>query len=444
MNEVLVSVIIPFYNSQDFIHECLDSIIGQSYHNIEIICVDDGSTDNTKEILESYRSRDNRFQLIYKVHTGMGAAEARNAGIIQAKGKYLVILDSDDFFDKDLIRLTVEKAENSNADIVLYDAFYYDNLSHSLKDVTEILNKTYLPEKEVFSRNDIPKHIFQLNIGAAWSCIFKKELIEKNNLRFQSVYHADDLLFTYSALALAERITVLNKRLLYYRMNNLQSQTANKTISPTSAFQANYALKKVLLENGIYDELEQSFVNMAVKYNYWYLDTMQTYDVFEELYYMYQNEYLDKLGITGHDEDFFYLKTMHQWCDKVKTNSVNEYLFYLLKGEGFGQYTYSTNYVFPVNKGLKNKKIILYGAGNVGRAYYIQMLYSRYCNIVLWVDANYKVLENIVKDPLEVKDTEYDHVLIAIEDVNTAKVVEKYLLGLGVSREKIIQMEHLT
>ena len=121
----LVSIVIPVYNSEKYLEECLDSVLGQTYHNLEIICVNDGSSDSSGTILERYALADKRIQIITKENGG--PASARNDGLSKAKGKYIQFLDSDDFFDKELIRITVDKAIRTDSQIVISTGLIYDD-----------------------------------------------------------------------------------------------------------------------------------------------------------------------------------------------------------------------------------------------------------------------------------------------------------------------------
>ena len=126
MEDILVSVIVPVYNVENYLRQCLNSITGQTLKNIEIICVDDSSTDGSKRILEEYAKKDERVKIITQPNKGAGAA--RNNGLSVAKGKYLSFLDSDDFFEPDMLEHAYNKAEEDCADFVVFksDQYYTD------------------------------------------------------------------------------------------------------------------------------------------------------------------------------------------------------------------------------------------------------------------------------------------------------------------------------
>lgn len=121
---ISVSVIIPVFNAEKYLSQCLDSIVNQTLTNIEIICVDDGSTDTSFQILKEYEEKDSRVIVLSKSNAGAGTA--RNEGLKIAKGKYLSFLDADDFFERNMLECAYGKAEQDNADICIFESDLYD------------------------------------------------------------------------------------------------------------------------------------------------------------------------------------------------------------------------------------------------------------------------------------------------------------------------------
>ena len=121
--DLKVSVIVPVYNGEKYIEECMDSIVGQTLREIEIICVDDGSTDGSPEILERFRRQDKRVRLISQENAGAGAA--RNRGFKEAGGEYLSFLDADDFFEPDMLETAYRKAKEQKAQILVFGSDQY-------------------------------------------------------------------------------------------------------------------------------------------------------------------------------------------------------------------------------------------------------------------------------------------------------------------------------
>ncbi len=181
-----VSVVIAVYNAETFLRQCLDSVAGQTLRDMEIICVNDGSTDGSLKVLEEYARQDSRFYIYTKENEGLGGASARNYGLERARGEYVSILDSDDFFEPDMLEKAVGKADRTGADFVIFGGFEYDNKNGNTYKVTSILNEKAIPDKEVFSCHDCPDshrgwHGINYTAGRFWnsiSCVFRKSSIQ--------------------------------------------------------------------------------------------------------------------------------------------------------------------------------------------------------------------------------------------------------------------------
>ena len=140
---IKVSVIIPVYNVKPYLKQCMDSVVGQTLRDIEIICVDDESTDGSLKILQEYAEKDTRIQIIRQKNAGAGAA--RNNGMRHATGKYLSFLDSDDFFEMDMLEKAYEKAERDQADFVVYKSDQYHTEKDEFIKVDWVVREEELP-----------------------------------------------------------------------------------------------------------------------------------------------------------------------------------------------------------------------------------------------------------------------------------------------------------
>lgn len=229
MKKIKVSVIVPVYNMERHLRRCLDSLLAQSLDDFEIICVDDGSTDSSGEILSEYAQKDERFEFIAQENRSAGAA--RNTGMKKASGEYLIFLDSDDFFDKDLLKKTYEKAKQDNSDIVLFGGYEFDQTTGTVTAADYLLNTDFAPEG-VFDSNRIPDSIYSISTPAAWLKLFRREFVLSLGIGFQELRNSNDVFFTSITLAMAERISILNEKLVYYRVGNAESTQAKKDSAP--------------------------------------------------------------------------------------------------------------------------------------------------------------------------------------------------------------------
>ena len=166
----LVSVIIPVYNVEEYLRQCLDSVREQTLSDIEIICVNDSSTDGSLSILEEYEKKDPRIQVVTQPNGGAGAA--RNKGLSMASGKYLSFLDSDDFFEPDMLELAYKKAEEDKADFVVFNSDQYYTDRKRFVDVSWTLRIKELPPYTPFNHRQMTDNIFKCLLdGRGISCI---------------------------------------------------------------------------------------------------------------------------------------------------------------------------------------------------------------------------------------------------------------------------------
>ncbi len=262
MDNIKISVIIPVYNTEQYLIKCLETIINQTLKDIEIICVNDGSTDHSLQILYNFSKIDSRIKII--TQEKQGVAVARNKGLSVAQGKYLSFLDSDDFFELDMLEQMYICAEKYNTDIVVckskkfYNGYIIDN--NNIKD-------SLLPKKEVFSSLDIPNYVFQFHVGWCWDKLYKTSFIKELGISFQNIKKNNDSFFSHISMIMAKRIYVLDKRLVYYRKNREYSISKTKINKDDYIFLCKDFLKEIkqyLVENKIFEIFEQSYINYCM------------------------------------------------------------------------------------------------------------------------------------------------------------------------------------
>ena len=213
MNNDLISVIIPVYNVEQYLRRCLDSVINQTYKNLEIILIDDGSTDNGGKICDEYALKDNRIKVIHKENGGV--ALARNAGLDIAKGEYIGFVDSDDYIAKDMYEL-------------LYNLLIENKVEVSCCNIFRLKNNEYVPDltlqvEGVITFNEVLSIRQPLVV---WNKLYDKNLI--GNYRFDGF--AEDVKFNFEVLKNVKRI-VYSKQAKYYWWNRPNSVTRQKTHS---------------------------------------------------------------------------------------------------------------------------------------------------------------------------------------------------------------------
>ena len=248
-----VSVIIPVYNTEKFLRKCLDSVCNQTLQDIEIICINDCSTDGSLEILREYAGKDNRIKLIELFENG-GAAKARNIGIDIAHGEYIGFVDSDDFVDLDFYEKLYNKAVETGADAVKGKLYLYDINT----------NKVYL-EAWIDINDSVKKN--KANFYFTFTtAIYKSSLIKEYNIRFlEGLIHFEDPYFTIMAAIHYNKLEVIDDAKYYY-INNPNS-TSRKNITKEQAKSIVYGADVVLdlLNNSNIDKLHyEIFLNYVV------------------------------------------------------------------------------------------------------------------------------------------------------------------------------------
>ncbi len=211
--KALVSVIVPVYNVEKYLRECIDSVLAQTYTNYEIILVDDGSTDSSGAICDEYAEKNNCITVIHKKNEGLSCA--RNSGFERASGKYVYFLDSDDYVTEDMLEQTVQVAQEDKSDIVFFDAIAFSeddkcDVSQNYLRINRYDVHNGLKMFEELQRNNEFHSAVQLYI-------FKKSFLVETELRFvPGIYH-EDMAFTFEAFCQAEIVSQCRKALYYRR-----------------------------------------------------------------------------------------------------------------------------------------------------------------------------------------------------------------------------------
>lgn len=264
-----VSVIIPVYNVEKYLPKCLDSVINQTYADLEIICVNDGSPDNSSAILEEYAKKDNRIKIINQENTGLSGA--RNTGIKASTGDYIVFLDSDDWMDTEAIEAAVTVAQNSGSDTVLWGY------------VREFAEKSV--EKKIFDGDrifdsaetrDLHRRLAGLKgeelrnpentdaLVTAWGKLYTASVIKENKLQFvdTKIIGTEDLLFNMNYFGFAKKCSFIDKPYNHYRKDNETSLTRSYKAKLFSQWSELYSrIRKYLDENELGEDFHKALDN---------------------------------------------------------------------------------------------------------------------------------------------------------------------------------------
>ena len=222
MSNPKVSVVVPVYNVERFLAQCLDSVLAQTFEDFELICVNDGSTDSSPEILDGYASKDCRIRVINQENGGLSAA--RNTGMSHASGEYIAFLDSDDYLTPDMLAKTVDKADETEADIVIFDYWLYFDSTGELGTYRDQDIYARLDGK-VFSLEDEPEMAQFIGV---WDRLFRRSFLERHGFRYPVGRIYEDVAFCVESELAAKRIALLADHLYYYRRDVAGSITGNE------------------------------------------------------------------------------------------------------------------------------------------------------------------------------------------------------------------------
>lgn len=244
-----VSVIVPMYNVEQYVEKCLETLVNQTLKEIEIIVVNDGSTDESKKIVQKIMKQ---FpdKIVYKEKENGGLSDARNYGIPYAKGEYIAFLDSDDYVEKDMYEKMYKIAQKENSDMVECD-FYWEYPNKTKKDVGEL----YQGKKEMIEKVRV----------VAWNKLIKREVLEKAKVEFPKGYRYEDVAFTYKLIPYLEKVSFLKEPCVHYMqrensISNVQNER-NKEI-----FEVLEEVIRDYQEKGIYETYQTELEYVYVRY----------------------------------------------------------------------------------------------------------------------------------------------------------------------------------
>ena len=329
-----ISVVIPVYNAEKYLRECLDSVVNQTLKDIEIICVNDGSTDNSLSILEEYATQDNRIKIINKENGGVHTA--RNIGMERACGNYTIFLDADDFFDLRMFEKLYNKAIETDCDIVACETYDFDDVTKEIAIHNSLRKETFPEFKKIFNWKDCKT----LNIinPAPWNKIIKTDFLKETGLKFGKFGPYEDCAFFYSLYAFADSITFIDDILVYYR-NNIQGQRSN--LNPDSFFDMCNVFENVIdncKKLSYFDEIKNLIAACAVEILIWNINQVipknnKKYPLyFNKLHEIFNSEFYKDINDHILDNNYYLISNFQK---------IKKYEYKKLKNKEFLQSMFS-------------------------------------------------------------------------------------------------------
>ncbi|HIS88839.1 TPA: glycosyltransferase [Candidatus Avigastranaerophilus faecigallinarum] len=294
-----ISIIVPFHNVEKYISKCLTSLIYQSLEDIEIICINDASTDDSKNIVQHYVENDTRIILL-NVDNVSGQSYARNIGINVASGEYIGFVDSDDWVELDMFEKMYNKAKSVDSDITMCQAQLYDdkeqtlytNDYYNLKSLEKYGDKVFTPEE---TKDEI------LNINVVlWNKIYKREFLQNISAKFQDGYIYEDLPFFFETYLKAQRINILWEASYYYRQNRQFSTMQNSDKKVYDRIPMVERTYNVLKQAPFFEEKKAEIISWIID------DIFHRYTLLEDKYYEdyfgKMKEFFQRIELTPEDE----------------------------------------------------------------------------------------------------------------------------------------------
>ena len=385
MNPVEISVIVPIYRIEDYLPQCIDSLLNQSFEDFEIILVNDGSPDGCSKICDDYARRDARIKVVHKENGGL--LSARKEGLRNAQGKYIANVDGDDWVDEYYLDILYKLAEANDSDLVITGHFReFDGKIETIKPrFTGIFDEDYI------QKNILPKAIYngrfcEHEISTyVWNKLFKRDLL--NQILFNvpnEIVMGEDAAITYSYLSVAKKITISRIPLYYYRQRH---DSIVKSIENQSTEYYRLGLLVNFLRAKLGPVVEPRILNRQLKY------------------YLYSQILVRSGGII---------------CDQS-----GEIIF---------------NPFINVDQ---NSKVVVYSSGSFGQHILSTNIKTNYFQIVKWIDVDYHDLEiggNSVKPLSSIDNKEFDHLIIATINPSSYESIKAELKLMGIGDDKIAKI----
>lgn len=354
----MISIIVPIYNIEDYLPKCIESILEQTYTDIEMILVNDGSTDNSLQICKEYEQKDKRIVLVNKPNGGL--VSARKAGIRAAKGEYIAYVDGDDWIEPDMYEKMYRILIEENVDVVMCGRLeetgaFSKEVRHGFQ--TGRYSKRQLTE-EIYPRMIAGEAFFEWGIfPGLWDKLFRRECIEKYQLAVDDrIVMGEDAVCVYPSLLNVNSMYILDDCFYHYR------QTTSSMVKKVQDYEK---------------EREQ----------------------FSALY---------KFGQVCFEEDRYIFDLQEQWL---------KYVSFLMipRADGLYRGFEENDFLFPFSKVKKGKNIVLYGAGTYGQRLYTFLKKTKFCSVAGWVDRNYIEFQKMglpVHTPDMLDVWKYDEIVI--------------------------------
>ena len=379
-----ISVIVPIYNGELYVEKCINSILAQTNRCFELVLVDDGSTDNSGKICETFAEKDSRVKVIHKKNAGL--INARITGIEAAKNELISFVDADDWIDEMFLERMAAVLEDKNADIVIsgcmaekcgFSRTIENLISPGVYEGDKLIN-CFFPHMLYY------KGFYEFGV-MPYMCnkMFRRKFLKSCYFNIDTkIYDGEDVAVVYPYLLFSKKVVVIDDPMYHYRLH--ENSMTNKR------------------DRGFYENVSRLYLHLNKAF----------------------------------------MASKHY---EVMGPQLDEYMRMMIwKGTPAEVRGKTEQYFFPFARVLQNSDIILYGAGEVGKKYYQQIMRTKYCRIVSWVDRDYMELSAqglSVEAPETILKYTFDYIVIANVKDKIRNEIKSYLISRGVREEMIVMGE---
>lgn len=369
----MISIIVPIYNIEQYLPQCIESICNQTYRDLEIVLVNDGSTDGCRDICESYRKKDSRIVVIHKEN--MGLVSARKAGMRAASGEYIAYVDGDDWIEPVMYERMYQAITKQNVDVVMCGRYedtgnFHKPVFHGIAEGK--YEKAALIE-EVYPRMIVNDAFFEWGIfPSVWDKLFRRDCIERFQMAVdERIVMGEDAACVYPCLLHADSVYIMRECLYHYR------QTASSMVKR----QQDYAKER------------------------------------EQFRILYRSVH------AQFEKDASIYDLRQQW---------KRYVLFLMIPRADGLYAEFERLtcLFPFPNVRRGMNVVIYGAGTYGQRLFNVLTKSGFCNITAWVDRNYQEFQKMglpVESPKVIHERTYDAIIVAITYARSRQALYKHL-----------------
>jgi len=317
MNKEKVSIIVPVYNVEKYLVKMIDSVLGQTHQNFELLLIDDGSTDNSLNILREYEKKDSRIRVFTQANDG-APGKARNWGIDEAKGEYLYFLDADDFLPKNAMTILLESFTN-NVDLVIGRTIWTDGE----KEWYPLSEKKLSYKSKIYNLNKMRYYDLEKVSYVATSRLYRKKIIKRNDIKFPHKYSSQDTFFSIIYNINCQKIKIIPD-VVYYRLErqDVDNRSQVQIITPKSIRGRVAVFKQIVNKLMVLHQfsLAYYFANVGIISNYNRLDEKNIIN-FKDIFIDYKNFY-DNIF----NKSFYATKLMFKAVEKNRKNSFLKYI----------------------------------------------------------------------------------------------------------------------